>query len=222
MTWLRLQHVRADGEIDIYHLKPGRTYGVGRGSNCEIRILDMKLSRRHCAISYANQTWQVADAGSTNGILVDGVKAAQPKALQQGTIIKAGSTTLVVAGFETTLPDLPPGPAASKPAAGERTAPAAPDTPAAPDPAPDRSDAPTVLAGHSGSGPAAVPPAPAEDPLATAPAAAGSAKIPSSQLFLNLLGRRVGPLTREQARLLKSKELKGTLSEQDLDAFGRS
>ena len=40
---IRLQHQRSDGDVDTYHLKSGRRYHIGRGSACEVRILDLKL-----------------------------------------------------------------------------------------------------------------------------------------------------------------------------------
>jgi len=69
---MNLQHRRPDGEIDIYHLKPGRKYHLGRGSACELRILDLKLSRKHCCIEFIDGLWQIEDLGSTNGCKVNG------------------------------------------------------------------------------------------------------------------------------------------------------
>ena len=69
---LRLQHQRPDGEVDSYYLKPGRRYHIGRGSACEVRILDLKLSRKHCALEFGDQGWQAVDLMSTNGCTVDG------------------------------------------------------------------------------------------------------------------------------------------------------
>ena len=65
MSFLRLQYTRSDGEIDTYHLKSGRRYNVGRGSICEVRILDMRLSRKHCAVECINGEWMVADLGKS-------------------------------------------------------------------------------------------------------------------------------------------------------------
>ena len=69
---LLLQHQRPDGEVDTYHLKPGRRYHIGRGSACEVRILDLKLSRKHCTIEFGDGAWNIIDLLSTNGCKLDG------------------------------------------------------------------------------------------------------------------------------------------------------
>ena len=45
------------------HLSPqnNRRYHLGRGSACELRILDMKMSRQHCAFEYMDDAWQLID-----------------------------------------------------------------------------------------------------------------------------------------------------------------
>lgn len=96
---MRLQHKRPDGEVDTYHLKPGRKYHLGRGSSCELRILDLKLSRKHCCIEFLNGTWQIEDLGSTNGCKVDGQQIVGTQNLVAEQTIEAGTTSLVVAGF---------------------------------------------------------------------------------------------------------------------------
>ncbi len=119
---LRLRHQRPDGELDTYHLKSGRRYHIGRGSTCEVRILDLKLSRQHAAIEYKQGEWRVLDLGSTNGLKVDGDHMAGSAILKTGTTIEAGHTALTVERIlgddeadEIDLP--PPAPAAEIPAA---------------------------------------------------------------------------------------------------------
>lgn len=96
---MRLQHKRPDGEMDTYHLKPGRKYYFGRGSTCELRILDLKLSRKHCLLEWVDGTWQVEDLGSTNGAKLNGERLANARNLTAGAVIEAGTTTLTIAGF---------------------------------------------------------------------------------------------------------------------------
>ena len=50
------------------------------------------------------------------------------------------------------------------------------------------------------------------------PPAPPSEESGSRTFYINVLGRRVGPLTKVQARELKTKELKGTLTPGDLAA----
>lgn len=106
---LRLQHQRPDGEIDSYFLKPGRRYHIGRGSACEVRILDLKLSRKHCALEYGDSGWQALDLMSTNGCTLDGEQIVGNIPVQAGSVLEAGQTKLTVAGiFDAQAADAPP------------------------------------------------------------------------------------------------------------------
>jgi pSer/pThr/pTyr-binding forkhead associated (FHA) protein len=99
---LRLQHERPDGEIDAYFLKPGRRYHIGRGSSCEVRILDLKLSRKHCALECNDGRWHVVDLLSTNGCELNGEQIVGTIPVKKGQVISAGSTQLTIADiFDT-------------------------------------------------------------------------------------------------------------------------
>ena len=93
---LELQHRRPDGDVDTYHLKPGRRYHLGRGSNCEVRILDLKLSRKHAAIEFLDGGWKLIDLCSTNGCRLDGETMVGTLPLITGSQVEIGQTTLVV------------------------------------------------------------------------------------------------------------------------------
>lgn len=270
---LRLQHLRPDGELDTYHLKSGRRYTIGRGSTCEVRILDLKLSRQHCAIEYTTGEWRAFDLGSTNGCKIDGDHIAGSAILQQGTRIDMGQTTLTVhrildedeVGEDDASPAAPvveepvtkatvrPQTAATPKSAAAGSAlearkpvPSAPQQPPVIAPGDDEATLaigtiPTVPAAlgtsrtaaisakptsfvtaAQASAPAAAPatpsapaatPAPAAAPV---PAAAAPVGDEARTFHITVLGRRVGPLTRTRARELKARELKGTLTVQDL------
>ena len=62
---------------------------------------------------------------------------------------------------------------------------------------------------------------PTPPPLVPAPPTAGDAPKSDADrtFFITVLGRRIGPLTRQAARDLKSRELRGTLTFKDLDQF---
>lgn len=96
---LRLQHQRPDGEIDSYYLKPGRRYHIGRGSACEVRILDLKLSRKHCALEFGDKGWQAVDLMSTNGCTLDGDQIVGNIPVEVGSVLEAGQTKLTVAAI---------------------------------------------------------------------------------------------------------------------------
>lgn len=96
MSVLHLQHLRSDGERDVFHLKGVRRYHLGRGSTCEVRILDMKMSRQHCAFEYEGDTWFLVDLGSTNGVSLDGERVQGRTGLSAGEVVQAGSIELTV------------------------------------------------------------------------------------------------------------------------------
>jgi Inner membrane component of T3SS, cytoplasmic domain len=113
---LRLQHQRPDGEIDSYYLKPGRRYHIGRGSACEVRILDLKLSRKHCALEFGDHGWQAVDLMSTNGCTLNGEQIVGNIPVKTGSVIEAGQTKLTVAGIFDPATEGEPADQSSRPA----------------------------------------------------------------------------------------------------------
>lgn len=72
---------------------------IGRGSDCDIRIDDPGVSRRHAEFRVlgegASADVVVVDLHSTNGTLVDGTRVAQSP-VREGTEVKLGSTVITV------------------------------------------------------------------------------------------------------------------------------
>jgi hypothetical protein len=72
---------------------------VGRGTEADLRINDPGVSRRHIEFLVERDgkgvRITVQDLGSTNGMLVDGLKVAQATLLD-GSTVKIGNTTLTV------------------------------------------------------------------------------------------------------------------------------
>lgn len=72
---------------------------LGRGKECDLRIDDPGISRRHAEIRVhgygPDAALVVVDLGSTNGTVVDGVRTAQAKVLD-GSRIVLGSTIIDV------------------------------------------------------------------------------------------------------------------------------
>jgi hypothetical protein len=65
---------------------------IGRGVEADIQIDDTSVSRLHCAIVLGSDVL-IRDLGSTNGTMVDGVRATET-ILRDGSIIKIGNITL--------------------------------------------------------------------------------------------------------------------------------
>ncbi|MGL5405431.1 MAG: FhaA domain-containing protein [Propionibacteriaceae bacterium] len=72
---------------------------IGRGTEADLRINDPGISRRHAQISVIGQgsgkTIEIVDLGSTNGIIVDGIKVDHAT-LKSGSRIEIGTTRLLV------------------------------------------------------------------------------------------------------------------------------
>ena len=74
---------------------------VGRSRECDVRVDDGNVSRRHFElIRESSNTWVVVDLGSTNGTEVNGRTVQRRTTLDDGDRITIGSTELV---FERTL-----------------------------------------------------------------------------------------------------------------------
>jgi hypothetical protein len=67
---------------------------IGRSKDCDIRISDPNVSRRHAEIRQEGSTYWIVDLGSTNGIAVNGQALKRAK-LDDEDRITLGSTELV-------------------------------------------------------------------------------------------------------------------------------
>jgi Protein of unknown function (DUF3662)/FHA domain len=67
---------------------------IGRAADCDIRVDDPGVSRRHAEIRYAEGNVELVDLGSTNGVSVNGVPT--PRAtLRDGDRVDVAATTLI-------------------------------------------------------------------------------------------------------------------------------
>ena len=67
---------------------------IGRSKDCDIRVSDPNVSRRHAEVRQEGSTYWVVDLGSTNGISVNGHALKRAK-LDDDDRITLGSTELV-------------------------------------------------------------------------------------------------------------------------------
>lgn len=67
---------------------------LGRSRECDIVVEDPNVSRRHAAIRPSGGSWTIEDLGSTNGVLVNGVRAGRPVVLAPGDRIELGTAPL--------------------------------------------------------------------------------------------------------------------------------
>jgi hypothetical protein len=66
---------------------------LGRSRDCDVRIADENVSRRHAEIRH-DDGWWIVDLGSTNGTTVNGSRAKRER-LRDGDRITIGSTEIV-------------------------------------------------------------------------------------------------------------------------------
>jgi pSer/pThr/pTyr-binding forkhead associated (FHA) protein len=67
---------------------------IGRGPEAAIRLDDDYVSTRHARIGRTEDTFYVEDLGSTNGTYIGSQRLTQATAIQLGTQVRVGKTTL--------------------------------------------------------------------------------------------------------------------------------
>lgn len=73
---------------------------LGRSKECDIRISDPNVSRRHAEVRQEGSTYWIVDLDSTNGVLVNGRREKRAK-LDDGDKITLGSTDIVFSSGES-------------------------------------------------------------------------------------------------------------------------
>jgi diguanylate cyclase (GGDEF)-like protein len=64
---------------------------VGRGDDCDIRIQDNSVSRRHASIEPVADGYSVCDLGSTNGTFVNDKQLDCPRNIHDGDYLRVGN-----------------------------------------------------------------------------------------------------------------------------------
>jgi hypothetical protein len=100
-AWLHLQE--GPGAGDWHPLNPASQprLTVGRSSDCDVVLRDIRASRHHADIRWDGQqrAWVVVDNRSTNHTYVNGMEVHGPYALRLGDRITIGETTMVLHDF---------------------------------------------------------------------------------------------------------------------------
>jgi peptidoglycan lytic transglycosylase D len=88
-----------------------RTFHIGREHDCEVRIDDGRVSRKHAVVSFEDGRWLLRDRQSGNGIFVDG-RRVETVAIDAPIDVRLGPDgPLVTLGLEPAARPLPPKPA---------------------------------------------------------------------------------------------------------------
>jgi hypothetical protein len=92
---LRLTVVRGEPGCPDYEVNLNDRLVIGRASDCDIALTeDKEVSRNHCEMTLADEKIRIADLGSKNGTLVNGVPITGTYQLQADDLILVGKTEL--------------------------------------------------------------------------------------------------------------------------------
>jgi len=106
---------QGDGYGEVFHLKPGQRFTMGRSASCNFVLKDDLCSREHAEVSYADGAWQVRDMNSLNGTRVNGQRLETETALESNDNIYLGRSHLIFVEDLNQLPGLPMEPVAAPP-----------------------------------------------------------------------------------------------------------
>jgi hypothetical protein len=96
-----------------FELEPDREYVLGRSSDCDLRVPDPSVSRRHCSVLSREGCLVVQDLGSAHGLRHAGAPVAQCT-LGPGDVVQLGAAELrFVASADEGIPRPTPPPQAS-------------------------------------------------------------------------------------------------------------
>ena len=87
----RIQILTGASEGCIFPLYEDRPTVIGRSNQSDIKLLDSKISRRHCLLELVEADWKIQDLDSLNGTYVSG-KPVKEAVLQGGEHIRIGHT----------------------------------------------------------------------------------------------------------------------------------
>jgi len=85
----------------IFPLKPPKAT-IGRGSECDVYIMNSSISREHALIEYVGQNIIIRDLGSTNGTFINGQRV-QSQYLNDGDKVQIGVSTVMKFAFQDSM-----------------------------------------------------------------------------------------------------------------------
>ncbi|MBI2389217.1 MAG: FHA domain-containing protein [Deltaproteobacteria bacterium] len=86
----RLRYLKHDLELS------SGTFAIGRSADCQLSLDDPLVSRRHALLHVRDNEVLVEDAGSRNGVLVNGLRIDQRTRLGDGDVITIGAQEMTI------------------------------------------------------------------------------------------------------------------------------
>jgi hypothetical protein len=74
----------------------GTSFSIGRTQDCDLRIADLSVSRRHAQLDRSEDGWLLSDLGSHNGTRVNGWLVREPVPVKPGDVLQFGSALFVI------------------------------------------------------------------------------------------------------------------------------
>jgi len=78
----------------------GTSFSIGRTQDCDLRIADLSVSRRHAQLDRGEDGWLLSDLGSHNGTRVNGWLVREKVPVRPGDVLQFGSALFVIEGPE--------------------------------------------------------------------------------------------------------------------------
>ncbi len=76
----------------------GTSFTIGRTQDCDLRIADLSVSRRHAQLDRGEDGWLLSDLGSHNGTRVNGWLVREPVPVRPGDVLQFGSAIFIIQG----------------------------------------------------------------------------------------------------------------------------
>jgi hypothetical protein len=93
--------VKSNGqEVDRRELDRGLV--IGRAPDCDVKVHDILLSRRHCRLQPCDDGWIIQDLQSKNGTGLNGERIGSPRVLRDNDVIRFGRSKII---FHAGLPE---------------------------------------------------------------------------------------------------------------------
>lgn len=83
----------------------GTSFSIGRTQDCDLRIADLSVSRRHAQLDRGEDGWLLSDLDSHNGTRVNGWLVREPVPVRVGDVLQFGSAMFVIRDGTPAQPD---------------------------------------------------------------------------------------------------------------------
>jgi Domain of unknown function (DUF1707)/FHA domain len=74
----------------------GTRFTIGRTHECDLRLSDLSVSRRHAELTRGEDGWMLADLGSHNGTRLNGWLIREPVPVRAGDRVEFGSAAFIM------------------------------------------------------------------------------------------------------------------------------